>query len=69
MGQGKDESITAYIKRFDSVRSLHVGITLNEDTLRHFFIQGLLKSATVRSVTERTPVTWADAKAAAREVE
>ena len=36
MRQGGDESITAYIRRFDSVRSRYVGITLNEDTLRHF---------------------------------
>ena len=40
MRQRWDESITVYIRRFDLVRSRYVGITLNEDTLRHFFIQG-----------------------------
>ena len=69
MRQGRDERNTTYIKRFDSVCSRYVGITLNEETLRHFFIQGFLKLATVRSVLERNPVTLADAKAAAREVE
>ena len=64
MRQGRDEGITAYIRRFDSVRSMYVGITL-----RQLFIQCFLKSTTVRSVLERNPVTLADAKAAAREVE
>ena len=69
MRQGEDESITAYIRRIDLVRSRYVGIALNEMTLRHFFIQGFSKSATVRSVMKRNPVTLADAKTAAREVE
>ena len=69
MRQGGDESITAYIRWFDSVRFRYVGITLNEDTLRNFFIQGFSKLATVRSVMKRSPVTLADAKMAAREIE
>ena len=69
MRQGGDESITAYIRRFDLVRFIYVGIMLNEDTLRHFFIQGFFKPATVRSVMRRSPVILVDANAAAREVE
>ena len=69
MRQGKEESITAYIRRFDLVQSRYVGIALNEDTLRHFFIQGFSKPATVCSVMKRNPVTLADAKTVAREVE
>ena len=69
MRQGRDEGITAYIRRFDSVCSRYVGITLNEENLRQFFIQGFLKLTTVRSILERNPVTLVDAKTAAREVE
>ena len=47
MRQREDESITAYIRRFDLVRSRFVGVTLNKDTLRHFFIQVFSKPATV----------------------
>ena len=69
MRHGGDESIIAYIRWFDSVCSKYVGIALNEDTLRYFIIQGFLKPATVRSVMKGNPVTLADAKTAAREVE
>ena len=69
MRQGRDEIITAYIRRFDSVCSRYVGIMLNEVTLRQFFIQGFLKSRTVQNILERNPVTLADAKTAVREVE
>ena len=42
---------------------------LNDDTLKQFFIQGFMKSATIRSVLKKNPRTLVDAKAAAREVE
>ena len=69
MRQGEEESITAYIRRFEVVRSRYVGVALNEETLRQFFIQGFAKPSTVRSVMKRNPVTVADAKMAAKEVE
>ena len=69
MRQGEEESITAYIRRFEWVRSRYVGVALNEETLRQFFIQGFAKPSTVRSVMKRNLVTVADAKTAAREVE
>ena len=69
MRQGRDEGITAYIRRFDSVCFRYVGITLNEETLGQFFIQGFFKSVTVQSILERNPITLADAKTAAKEVE
>ena len=34
MRQGEDESITAYIRQFDLVRSRYVGVALNEEMLR-----------------------------------
>ena len=69
MRQGEEESITEYIRQFDSVRSRYVGVALNEETLRQFFIQGFSKPSTVRSVMKRNPVTVADVKTATREVE
>ena len=69
MKQGRDEGITAYIRRFDSVCSRYIGITLNEKTFRQVFIQGFFKSATNCIVLERNRVTLADAKDATREVE
>ena len=38
MRLGRDEGITAYVRRLDSVCSRYVGIMLNEDTLEQFFI-------------------------------
>ena len=69
MRQGEEESITAYIRRFEWVRSRYVGVALNEETLRQFFIQCFAKPSTVLSVMKRNPVTMADANTAAREVE
>ena len=69
MRQREDESITAYIRRFDLVRFRYVGVALNEETLRHFFIQGFAKPTTIRSVMKRNLVTLADAKMAARKIE
>ena len=69
MWQGRDEEITANIRRFDLVCSQYVGTTLNYDTLKQLFIQGFFKSATIRNVLERNPRTLVDAKATVREVE
>ena len=68
MRQERYEKITAYIRWFDSECSQYVGTMLNEDTLKQFFIQGFLKSTTIRSVLEKNLVTLADAKTAAREI-
>ena len=69
MRQGEEESITTYIRQCEVVRSRYVGVALNEETLRQFFIQSFAKPSTVRSVMKRNPVTVADAKMAAKEVE
>ena len=37
--QGRDEEISAYIRRFDLVCTRFVGTMLNDDTLKQFFIQ------------------------------
>ena len=49
--------------------SRYVGTMLNDDTLKQFFIQGFLKSGTIRNVLEKNPMTLVDAKIAAREVD
>ena len=68
MRQGEEKNTTAYIRRFEWVRSRYVGVALNEEMLRQFFIQGFAKPSTVRSVMKRNPLTVADAKTTAREV-
>ena len=67
--QGREEEISAYIRRFDLVCTRFVGTMLNDDTLKQFFIQGFFKSGTIRGVLESNPQTLADAKRAAREME
>ena len=66
--QGKEEEISAYIRRFDLVCTWFVGTMLNNDTLKHFFIQGFFKSGIIRGVLEKNPQILADAKRAAREM-
>ena len=68
MRQGREEEISAYIRRFDWVCARYVGILLNDDTLKQFFIHGFIKSSTIRGVLERNPRTLAEAKVAAREM-
>ena len=68
MREGREEEITAYIRRFDSVCSQYVGTMLNDDTLKQF-IQGFLKLGTIRSVLEKNPRTLVDVTAAAMEVD
>ena len=67
--QGREEEISAYIRRFDLVCTRFVGTMLIDDTLKQLFIQGFFKSGTIRSVLQRDPHTLADAKRAAREIE
>ena len=69
MKHGREQEISTYIRRFDSVCSRYVGTMLNIHTLKHFFIQGFMKSRTISSVLEKNPRTLVDAKAAAREVD
>ena len=45
--QGRDEEISAYIRRFDLVCTRFVGTMLNDDTLKQFFIQGFFKAYTI----------------------
>ena len=67
--QGKKEEISAYIRRFDMVCARYVGTLLNDDTLKQLFIQGFIKSNTIRGVLEKNPRTFAEAKVAARKME
>ena len=69
MKHGREQEISTYIRRFDSVCSRYVGTMLNIHMLKHFFIQGFMKSRTISSVLEKNPRTLVDAKAAAREVD
>ena len=67
--QSREEEISVYIRKFDLVYTQFVGIMLNNDTLKQFFIQEFLKSGTIMGVLERNPQTLADAKWAARDME
>lgn len=67
--QGKDEEISAYIRRFDLGCTRFVGTMLNDDTLKQFFIHGFFKSGTIRVLLEQNPQTLAEAKRAARDIE
>lgn len=67
--QGRDEDITAYIRRFDLVVARYVGNFLADDTLKHFFIQGFAKETTIREILNTRPETLEEAKGAARVVE
>lgn len=66
--QGKDEDIISYIRRFELVVSRFVGNLLTDDTLRHFFLQGLYQEKTVRDILQARPRTLEEAKEAARTV-
>ena len=57
----------AYIRNLDFVCTRFVDTLLNDDTSKQFFIQGFIKSSTIRGVLEKNPCTLADAKVAARE--
>ena len=67
--QGREEEISAYIRRFDLVYTRFVGTMLNNDTLKQFFIQGFFKLGTIRGDLEKNPQTLADAKRAVGEME
>ena len=69
MRQGREEEISAYIRRFDWVCARFVGTLLNDDTLKQFFMQGFVKAGTVKGVLERNPRTLAEANVAARDME
>ena len=47
----------------------NVGTLLNDDRLKQFFIEGFIKSSTIRGVLERNLRTLAEAKVVAREME
>ena len=55
--QGKEEEISAYIRRFDLVCTRFVGKMLNDNTSKQFFIQGIFEAGTIRGVLERNPQT------------
>ena len=69
MKQGREEKISAYIRRFDWVCARYVGTLLNDDTLEQFFMQGFVKAGTIRGVLEKNPRTLAEAKVAAKNME
>ena len=67
--RGSTEDITTYIRRFQIVKTRYVGDLLNNDTLRHYFIQGIDSQSTIRDILSRMPKTLEDAIDAALEVE
>ena len=67
--QGKEEEISAYSRRFDSMCSRFLRKMLNDDSLKQFFIQRFIKSGTMHSVLERNPMTLIEVKAAIREAD
>jgi hypothetical protein len=67
--QGPLEDITSYIHRFRVVCTRYVGTLFNDETIRHYFIQGFDRHSTRREVLSRKPVTTEDAINAALEVE
>ena len=67
--QGIDEDITAYIRRFEWVVDRFVGNLLDNDTLKHFFLQGFSNEKIIREILSSHPANLAAAKVAARQVE
>ncbi len=67
--QGNDEDITSYIRRFEWVVTRFVGTLLDNDTMKHFFLQGFTKEKIIREILSSQPNTLAEAKEAARRVE
>jgi hypothetical protein len=67
--QGQTEDITAYVRRFKVVCTRYVGTLLNDETIRHYFIQGFDRNSTQREVLARRPRTLEDAVRVALEVE
>jgi hypothetical protein len=67
--QGSSEDVTSYIRRFRVVCTRYVGTLLNDETIRHYFIQGFDRHSTRREVLSKRPVTTEDAINAALEVE
>lgn len=54
---------------FDLVCTRFVGMMLNDDTLKHFLIQEFFKSGTIKGMLKRNPLTLAEAKMAAMDME
>jgi hypothetical protein len=67
--QGPSEDITSYVRRFRVVCTRYVGTLLNDETIRHYFIQGFDRHSTRKEVLSRRLVTTEDAINAALEVE
>ena len=67
--QGVEEDITAYIRRFEWVVDRFVGDLLDNDTLKHFFLQGFTNEKVIREILSSHPRDLAAAKLAARQVE
>jgi hypothetical protein len=67
--QGPSKDITSYIRRFRVVCTRYVGTLLNDETIRHYFIQGFDRHSTRKEVLSRRPVTTEDAINVALEVE
>lgn len=56
--QGKEEEVSAYIRRFDWMCARYVGTLLNDDTFKQFFMQRFVKAGTIRGVLKRTAAHW-----------
>jgi hypothetical protein len=67
--QGPSEDITSYVRRFRVVCTRYVGTLLNDDTIRHYFIQGFSMPSTIRDILNMRPRNLEAAIFAALEVE
>jgi hypothetical protein len=67
--QRPSKDITSYIRRFRVVCTRYVGTLLNDETIRHYFIQSFDRHSTKREVLSRRPVTTEDAINTTLEVE
>jgi hypothetical protein len=52
---GPSEDITSYVRRFRVVCTQYVGNLLNDDTIRHYFIQGFSMPSTIRDILNMRP--------------
>jgi hypothetical protein len=53
--QGPSEDITSYVRWFRVVCTRYVGNLLNDDTIRHYFIQGFSMPSTIRDILNMRP--------------
>jgi len=53
--EGPSKNITSYVHRFRIVCTRYVGNLLNDDTIRHYFIQGFSMPSTIQKILNMRP--------------